>query len=97
MSQHRDPVEIARANPTSLRAAINGKCWECQGGDADPGPRRRIRECEIPSCPLYPVRPYQKAPSGGSDAVENRSASRAGCCLPVLANGPHDGFPGGTP
>lgn len=54
-----DPIERARRNPTSLRAAITGKCWECQGGDADPHPRQRIRDCEIHSCPLHPVRPYR--------------------------------------
>lgn len=56
----RNPIERARDNPTSLRWAINGKCWDCIGGDADPNPRRRIGECGIESCTLHPVRPYQK-------------------------------------
>jgi len=55
----RDPIEKARENPSSLRLAINGKCWDCQGGDADPAPRWRIGNCTIPDCPLYPVRPYR--------------------------------------
>lgn len=56
-----DPLEKARKNPKSLRAAVNAKCWECVGAGWDPGPRRAIRECTITKCPLWPVRPYQKA------------------------------------
>ena len=55
----RDPVEKARANPNSLRLAINAKCYDCQGCDADPCVEWRIGNCECPECPLYPVRPYQ--------------------------------------
>jgi hypothetical protein len=54
-----DPIERTKRNPKSLRAAINAKCWDCQGRDADPSPRWRIGNCEIPDCPLYNVRPYQ--------------------------------------
>lgn len=58
--EHIDPIEKARRSPTSLRAAINGKCWDCQGGGHDAGCRERIGSCPISMCPLYPVRPYQK-------------------------------------
>jgi len=51
-------MERAAANPKSRKAAIAAKCWDCQGGDADPAPKRRIRECPSTGCPLYPVRPY---------------------------------------
>ena len=55
-----DPIQKARKNPKSLRAAINGKCWDCVGADGDPNPRKRIRECLAGDwCPLHPVRPYQ--------------------------------------
>jgi len=54
-----DPLERAKRNPTSLRHAINAKCWDCIGGDADPSPRWCIGNCEIPACPLWNVRPYQ--------------------------------------
>lgn len=54
-----DPIERAKANPTSLRAAINAKCYDCQGQDCDPGVRQRIRECPVTKCPLHTVRPYQ--------------------------------------
>lgn len=62
----RNPIERARDNPTSLRWAINGKCWDCIGGDADPNPRRRIGACEIVGCTLHPVRPYQKLKVGAA-------------------------------
>lgn len=55
-----DPIEKARRNPASLRLAINGKCWDCQGSMSDPGIRERIGTCPITSCCLHPVRPYQR-------------------------------------
>jgi len=55
----RTPGEKAAANPRSLRLAITAKCWDCVGGDADPGARIRIRECSVLACSLRPVRPYQ--------------------------------------
>lgn len=54
-----DPIAKAKANPQSLRLAINGKCWDCIGAGADPNPRRLIRDCEVTDCALWPVRPYQ--------------------------------------
>jgi len=59
MAKQYDPMKRAEANPTSLRRAIDAKCWDCQGRDSDPSPRWRIGNCEMPDCPLYPVRPYQ--------------------------------------
>ena len=64
-----NPMEKARANPTSLRAAINGKCWDCQGGDCDPGIRQRIGACSVTKCPLHPVRPYQRSDAEEVDAA----------------------------
>ena len=55
-----DPIQKAAKKPTSLRLAITGKCWDCIGGDSDPNPRMRIRECPVTRCTLHPVRPYQK-------------------------------------
>jgi hypothetical protein len=54
-----DPAAKAATRPTSLRLAINGKCYDCQGRDSDPGYRGRIRTCSIATCTLHPVRPYQ--------------------------------------
>ena len=56
-----DPLEKAKAKPTSLRLATNAKCFDCVGGkNADNGYRRAIRECCAISCPLHTVRPYQR-------------------------------------
>lgn len=63
-----DPIEKARRNPSSLRAAINGKCWDCIGSGADPNPRGAIRDCAITDCTLHPVRPYQHT-APAEDAV----------------------------
>lgn len=57
------PIEKARRNPKSLRLAVTAKCADCVGWDADPNPRARIRDCAVPKCPLYPVRPYQRSES----------------------------------
>ena len=54
-----DPLEKARRNPKSLRFAINGKCFDCEGGNSDPSIQWRIGNCVMPDCSLFPVRPYQ--------------------------------------
>lgn len=63
----KNPIEKARENPTSLRKAINGKCWDCIGAGQDPNPRRAIRKCVIKDCTLWPVRPFQKSAVLDSD------------------------------
>ncbi len=59
--QRLDPLEKAAKKPTSLRLAINAKCYDCQGRDCDPKVRYRIGTCTNTKCPLHPVRPYQHA------------------------------------
>ena len=54
-----DPMEKARRNPKSRKLAIVAKCWDCCGGNADPGVRKRIGDCRSVKCPLHPLRPYQ--------------------------------------
>lgn len=56
-----DPLQKAWKNPTSLRAAVDGKCWECCGAGADgyEFTKETIRTCQAVKCPLHPVRPYQ--------------------------------------
>ena len=49
-----DPIEKSKKNPSSLRLAINGKCWDCSGGQ-----KEEIKMCNIPDCTLWAVRPYQ--------------------------------------
>lgn len=53
------PIEKSRRNPGSLRASINGKCWDCQGGGDNPSTRWLIGNCTSPGCCLFGVRPYQ--------------------------------------
>jgi hypothetical protein len=57
----RDPYQIAAADPKSLRKAVNAKCWDCQGGGADPNTRQAVGQCGITDCSLWPVRPWQDA------------------------------------
>ena len=52
----RSPLERAQKNPKSLRAAIDAKCFQCQGEGQDPGTWARVRECTIPDCGLYLAR-----------------------------------------
>ena len=56
----KNPIEKSRDNPRSLRLAINAKCYDCIGQDADPNWRNSIRECTCYDCPLYNVRKYKK-------------------------------------
>ncbi|TDR23898.1 hypothetical protein [Marinicella litoralis] len=58
-STKKTPIEKALEKPTSLRLAINAKCFDCIGCGFDPKPTDAIRNCEINGCPLWPVRPYQ--------------------------------------
>lgn len=46
----------------SLRNAINAKCLDCTACQ-----RNQIKDCEITTCPLWSVRPYQ---AGSQNAVE---------------------------
>ena len=64
-----NPIEKAKANPKSLRAAVTAKCFECMGGGEDTGTRKLIRACTShASCPLYPVRPYQAKEKDDGDS-----------------------------
>ena len=51
-------LERHAENPTR-KTAIEAKCWDCQGGDADPAVFWRIGNCPIPACALYPFRPFR--------------------------------------
>lgn len=53
------PEEKREKKPKSRALSIQCKCRDCQGGDADPGLSWRIGNCEIESCALWWVRPYQ--------------------------------------
>lgn len=54
-----DAIQKAQRDPKSLRLAINGKCWDCVGRDADPNPKQRVRDCPMTDCTLWAVRPWQ--------------------------------------
>ena len=70
-----DPIQKAKANPTSLRMAINAKCWDCVGAGCDPAPRRAIGQCPSTDCPLWNVRPYQKYMDELRDAHSSQEAA----------------------
>ena len=48
-----NPHQRALKNPTSLRKAVDAKCWECNGGD---NWINRTKYCNIIDCPLWHVR-----------------------------------------
>ena len=51
-----NPIEKAAENPRSMRYAINAKCFDCTCFQ-----KREITLCEMTDCPLWQLRPYQKA------------------------------------
>lgn len=55
----KNPLEKLADNPTSLRLAINAKCYQCEGEDSDPHVRWRIGNCLLPECALFAIRPHQ--------------------------------------
>lgn len=63
LQKNKTPIEKAQDKPTSLRLAINGKCFDCIGCGFDPSPQNEIRNCQITTCPLWNVRPYQNKKS----------------------------------
>lgn len=53
-----NPLEKARINPKSIRAAINAKCWDCNYDEYDSGNwRDQVTACPSSDCPLFPHRP----------------------------------------
>lgn len=52
-AQAMNPMEKSEANPKSLRAAINAKCWDCCCQS-----RSDVRDCEATDCPLWKLRPW---------------------------------------
>lgn len=60
MRKRRTPYEEALAKPKSRALAIRAKCWDCEGGDGDPGWQKRVRTCVVEKCPLWHVRPYRR-------------------------------------
>lgn len=56
----KNPIERLNEKPTSMRRAINAKCYDCVGGDGDQGWRQRVRKCFDNKCPLYNFRPFKQ-------------------------------------
>lgn len=56
---HRmNPIDRAKADPTSLRKAIDHNCYECIYDAETSGTwREQVRKCSCLECPLYNVRP----------------------------------------
>ena len=54
--QIRTPTQKAIENPTSMRCAINAKCFDCVCFQ-----KREITLCTMYDCPLWNFRPYQNA------------------------------------
>src|SRR5690554_1398349 len=63
LKKTKTPIEKAQDKPTSLRLAINAKCFDCVGCGFDPKPHNEIRNCQITDCPLWNLRPYQNKKS----------------------------------
>jgi hypothetical protein len=61
-------VRKSKADPKSLRKAINAMCYQCIGGteaDApDPGWQKMISSCTAPGCALFNQRPCQTTSAG---------------------------------
>ena len=84
----RDPMEKARKNPKSKRAAINAMCFDCVGGNSDGGWRNLVETCQIENCPLFLHRPRSKsarfAPIDVRNGVEEK---KDGQTLPRVRGG----------
>lgn len=56
-------TQHALSNTTSLRKAVNAKCWDCCGGGLtfkeSGGVRKEIAQCTTTDCSLHHFRPYK--------------------------------------
>jgi hypothetical protein len=62
----RKHLTAAAREAGGYKRLIRDTCFECVGEDADPAPRRQVRDCRCTSCPLHPVRPWQNLKGRGS-------------------------------
>lgn len=58
-AERKNPLEKLDLNRTSLRLAVNARCYQCMGENHDPGVNKRIADCNSEHCALYHVRPYK--------------------------------------
>lgn len=56
-------TQHALGNKSSLRKAVNAKCWDCCGGGLtfaeSKGVRVEIKNCQVTNCSLFNFRPYK--------------------------------------
>ena len=56
------PLEMLKRHPSSIKRAVQAKCYVCIGGSLEEAPpkgwRQMIAFCGKSDCPLYFVRPY---------------------------------------
>lgn len=57
---------LCREAKGKLSATIKSICFGCVGGEADPGPKTRVRDCAIKPCPLWQVRPWREIRGRGA-------------------------------
>lgn len=60
LSATRSPILKLADNPTSLRAAVDAKCWDCMGAGGDPCVNWSVGNCRTKACALWAVRPHQR-------------------------------------
>lgn len=51
----RTPIQTWEEDKLSLRKSINAKCFDCSCGQTE-----EVKLCQVKTCPLWFVRPYQE-------------------------------------
>jgi hypothetical protein len=59
------PRAKVKRHPTSLRAAINAKCYYCCGNQ-----RLEVTLCAMTDCPLWNVRPWQRTKPANTGRIQ---------------------------
>ena len=76
--QSTTPIDRLKANPTGLRAAINGFCFQCCYSPGNGGSwRQQVEDCGVDRCALWRVRPRSTSDAGG-DGLEGTAAEQEG-------------------
>lgn len=90
-------TRMAELRGLNLRPVVESICFECVGGNDDPGPKLRVRDCACRDCPLHPIRPWQRLkgrsgaktdaddPSGGLSNDVQISADGIAACGGISA------------
>lgn len=71
--ENNQDSDVVPGSRRSLQPAIRAKCVYCQGGGNGLSSRQLVGDCQIATCPLWPLRPWKHHYQGASMTPEERA------------------------